>query len=298
MEFKAFKMDGLGNDFIIIDRRITKISLSKEQIIKLAKRDNIGFDQVIFIDSRARPQLDAVPVPYPLKIYNSDGLETSACGNGSRCVASFLDNEKYADVQQLMPPEWGNIFLEVSGRIIHANILDENLVKIDMGAPVFDWKKIPLSKNLDYKNINLNIDKNEFKEGFALNVGNPHIIFFVKNCFNYDLKKIGPLIENHQLFPEKTNVTFAEVKDKNNIKVNVWERGAGLTKACGTAGCATAVAGHLKGFTDKKINIEFKEGILNIEYIIPGPIDAANGFKEKIIMIGPVSEIEEINIKI
>ena len=151
-------------------------------------------------------------------------------------------------------------------------------------------------KKIDVDEIDFKI--NNHVKPALVNVGNPHIIFFVKNCFDYDLKKIGPLIENHQLFPEKTNVTFAEVKDKNNIKVNVWERGAGLTKACGTAACATAVAGHLKSLTDKKTNIEFKEGILNLEYIIPESIDATNGFKEQVRMTGPVSEIEEINIKI
>ena len=115
-----------------------------------------------------------------------------------------------------------------------------------MGKPIFEWDKIPLSKKLDHSNITLNIDDKIFTNGFCLNVGNPHIIFFVKDCFEYDLKILGPKIENHELFPEKTNVTFAQVDDKNNITVNVWERGAGLTKACGTAACATAVAATLK----------------------------------------------------
>ena len=270
MEFKAFKMDGLGNDFLIIDRRNTEVSLTKEEIIKLGRRDNIGFDQIIFIEKEQDQNI------IPITIYNSDGNEVSACGNGSRCIAYIVSREKKRE----------NILLRTSNRILKADIISDFKVRINMGSPIFDWQKIPLSKNIDYRNINLKIEGNDFKEGFALNVGNPHIVFFVKNCFNYDLKKIGPLIENHELFPEKTNVTFAQVIDKNNIKVNVWERGAGLTKACGTAACATAVAGNIKGLSHKSSNIEFNEGILNLEY------------EDQIFMTGPVSEIKKINVKV
>ena len=111
-----------------------------------------------------------------------------------------------------------------------------------MGKPLFSPKDIPLSKVIDPGNISLNINNKTFSNGFSLNVGNPHIIFFVKDCFEYDLKEIGPKIENHSFFPEKTNVTFAQIVDKKNIIVNVWERGAGLTKACGTAACVAAAA--------------------------------------------------------
>ncbi len=269
MEFKAFKMDGLGNDFLIIDRRKLEFYLSKEEIIKLGKRDHIGFDQVIFIEKEDDSFI-------PITIFNSDGNEVSACGNGSRCVAYIIGKEKNEE----------NILLKTSNRILKANIVENLKVKINMGKPVFDWQKIPLAKNLDNKNISINIDGKEFKEGFALNVGNPHIVFFVNNCLNYDLKKIGPLIENHKLFPEKINVTFAQVINQNNILVNVWERGAGLTKACGTAACATAVAGFMKGISNKNCNIKFKEGILNLEY------------EDQIFMTGPVSEIKKIKIKI
>jgi diaminopimelate epimerase len=103
------------------------------------------------------------------------------------------------------------------------------------GKPVFEWNKIPLKEKIDHKNITLDIDGKKFTDGFSLNVGNPHIIFFVKDCFEYDLKILGPKIETHELFPERTNVTFAQIDDENNITVNVWERGAGLTKACGNS---------------------------------------------------------------
>ena len=151
-------------------------------------------------------------------------------------------------------------------------------------------KSCPLSVKdapvIDYKNINLRIENEEFKNGYALNVGNPHIVFFVDDCFKYNLKQIGPLIENHELFPEKINVTFAQIKDRNNILVNVWERGAGLTKACGTAACATGVVAFEKKISGNNNNIYFKEGFLNVEY---------DGI---ISMTGPVSDIKEIKIKL
>ena len=144
-----------------------------------------------------------------------------------------------------------------------------------------------MSKTINPANITLEIDKNKFTDGFCVNVGNPHIIFFVKDCFEYDLKTIGPKIENHSLFPEKINVTMAQVIDENNITVNVWERGAGQTKACGTAACATAVAAFKNRLTNNEVDIKFKEGFLNIK------IDKT----DNIFMTGPVSEVKKIDFQ-
>jgi len=160
-----------------------------------------------------------------------------------------------------------------------------------MGQPNFKWDKIPLSKEMNYKNLNIKINSKNGKEiigGFSLNVGNPHIIFFVENINDFDLNKIGPEIENHEYFPQKCNVTIANVKNKNHIKVRVWERGAGLTKACGTAACATGVASAVLKLTDKETNIEFQEGSLNI-----------NWYKDNnIYMTGNVSKVEKITVNI
>ena len=180
------------------------------------------------------------------------------------------------------------IKLQTNNRILNAKIVKNFYVELEMGKPLFDSEDIPLSKTIDPGNITLNIDNKTFAGGFCVNVGNPHIIFFVKDCFDHDLKIIGPKIENHNLFPEKTNVTFAQVIDKKNIKVNVWERGAGLTKACGTAACATAAAALKNKLVNNKVDIKFKEGLLNIE------IDKSNN----IFMTGPVSEIKNIKINI
>jgi diaminopimelate epimerase len=271
----AFRMNGLGNDFIIVDRRKKSINISKEKIIQLGKRKsfhrNIGFDQIIFIEEEFNKA-------FPITIFNSDGSEISACGNGSRCIAYFLSKDLNTK----------SIKLKTNNRFLDAKIVGDFDVQLEMGKPVFDWDKIPLKKELDHKNITLDIENKILTNGFCLNVGNPHIIFFVKNCFEYDLKKLGPKIENHELFPEKVNVTFAQIDDRNNITVNVWERGAGLTKACGTAACATAVASSIKQLTENNIDIKFKEGSLNIK------ID--NNLN--IFMMGPVSDIKHTKLEI
>ena len=267
----AFKMDGLGNDFVIIDRRKNSVNLSKEEIIKLGSRNNIGFDQIIFIEKK-------VDEAFPITIFNSDGGEVSACGNGSRCIAYLLGKDLNTN----------KIKLKTNNRLLNAKIVGELNVQLEMGKPLFDWNKIPLANKLDHKNITLDIAENVFSNGFSLNVGNHHIIFFDKDCFKYDLKILGPKIENHKLFPEKINVTFAQIDDKSNITINVWERGAGLTKACGTAACATAVAASIKKLTENDINIKFKEGNLNIK------IDETLN----IFMTGSESSIVNIKIEI
>ena len=271
----AFRMDGLGNRFIIVDRRENFIDIPKEKIIHLGTlksfHRNIEFDQIIFIEKE-------INNTFPITIFNSDGGEVSACGNGSRCVAYFLSKDlNYKEIK-----------LKTNNRLLNAKIVGDSDVQLEMGKPIFEWHEIPLKKKLDHKNITLNIDSRKFTDGFSLNVGNPHIIFFVKDCFNYDLKELGPKIENHELFPDRINVTFAQIDNKNNITVNVWERGAGLTKACGTAACATAVAAFMKKLTKNDINIKFEEGSLNIK------IDS----DLNIFMKGPVSGIKHTKLEI
>ena len=274
MDIKAFKMDGLGNDFVIIDRREEDLSLSQDQIIKIGDRNNVGFDQIIFIEKKINDV-------FPITIFNPDGIEVGACGNGSRCIAYLIlkeNNQRF-------------IKLKAEKKILEAEILSEKNVKINMGFPKFnEWYDIPLeNEKLNPKMLELDVLKKEFNKGFCVNVGNPHIIFFVEDCSKIDITNLGPKIELHHYFPERVNVTFAQIIDNKNIKVNVWERGAGQTKACGTAACATVVAGYLKGLTSNNCNIHFKEGKLDIEY------DRGNG---QIFMTGPVSDIKEITLKI
>ena len=270
----AYKMDGLGNNFIILDRRENNLELDKNKIIGLASKKNINFDQLIFLEKEENNI-------YPITIFNPDGIEVDACGNGSRCVAYLISKEK----------KQSTISLRTNERLLYAEIVGEQSVKLNMGKPKFNWKEIPLSKNMNNEVVDievLDMDGNQYKNGFCLNVGNPHIIFFVKDCFKIDIKKLGPAIEKHKYFPKRSNVTFAQVLDKKNITINVWERGAGLTKACGTAACATAVAAIKKNLVDKDCNIRFKEGDLIINY----------NNNDNIFMTGPVSQIEKISIDI
>jgi len=274
MDIKAFKMDGLGNDFVIIDQRSQKYNLTKNQIIKICDREFIGCDQLIFIQKSDEKNAG-------LEFYNSDGSISGACGNGTRCVADLLSKENNDK----------EILLWTSSGVLKSKILGNNLVETEIGIPKTNWDEIPLKKNLDTKNLNIKIvNKNNIEHvgGTSINVGNPHVIFFVDSIEDYDLKKIGPEIENHDYFPEKCNVTLAKVIDRKLIKVKVWERGAGLTKACGTAACATAVAANINGLTNKKTDIEFALGKLSIT------IDENNSIHMK----GPVSDIKSIEINI
>jgi diaminopimelate epimerase len=274
MDIKAFKMDGLGNDFVIIDQRSQNYALSKDQIIKICDRDFIGCDQLIFIKKSDKKDAE-------LEFYNSDGSISGACGNGTRCVAEFLSKESNDK----------EIILLTSSGTLKSKILGNNLVETEIGVPKTNWDEIPLKKDLDTKNLNIKIvSKNNIEHfgGTSINVGNPHVIFFIDNIDDYDLKKIGPEIENHNYFPEKCNVTLAKVINRNLIKVKVWERGAGLTKACGTAACATVAAANINGLTDKQADVEFALGKLTIS------IDKDNSIHMK----GPVSDIKNIEIKI
>ena len=274
MDIKAYKMDGLGNDFVIIDQRDNSLELSKEQIIKICDRKFIGCDQLIII--KKNKEFDA-----NLEFFNSDGSSSGACGNGTRCVAYLLHKEN----------DKKEIILNASLSILKSKVLSNNLVETDIGAPKLQWNEIPLIENKNTKNLGIKIFDENNKEhigGTAVNVGNPHVIFFVNNIENFDIKKIGPSIENNKLFPKKCNVTIAELINKNLIKVKVWERGAGLTKACGTAACATVVAGYTLGFTNKEVDIEFELGKLSIS------LDEKNNIHMK----GPVSDIKEIDIKL
>ena len=268
------KMHGLGNDFVIIDQRNKTIELSKKEIIKICDRNFIGCDQLIVI--KENKNLDA-----SLEFFNSDGSISGACGNGTRCVAYLLSKENNKK----------EINVWTSSATLKSTILNNNLVETQIGVPKIKWDEIPISENKNTKNLGIKIldeNKNEHVGGTAINVGNPHVVFFVENINNFNIKEIGPEIENNRLFPEKCNVTLAKVINKNLIKVKVWERGAGLTKACGTAACAAAVAGNINGFTKEKIDIEFELGKLSIF------IDTKNNIHMK----GSVSEVTEIDIKI
>ena len=274
MNFKAFKMDGLGNDFVIIDNRTDEIKLSSDRITKICNRSFIGCDQLIIMNHSEESDADLI-------FYNSDGSESGACGNGTRCVAYLISEENNKK----------EIILRTKSGVLNSKILDKNLVETVIGIPKTEWKEIPISQKMDTKNLNLKItdnNKNEYFGGTAVNVGNPHAIFFVDKLENFNLKDIGPNLEINKLFPDRCNITLAEIKDSKKIFVKVWERGAGLTKACGSAACATAFASKINGLTGNEVDIEFELGNLSIS------INKNNSIKMK----GAVSNIKSIEINL
>ena len=274
MNFKAFKMDGLGNDFVIIDNRTDEIKLSSDQIIKICNRSFIGCDQLIIMNHSEESDADLI-------FYNSDGSESGACGNGTRCVAYLISEENNKK----------EIILRTKSGVLNSKILDKNLVETVVGIAKTEWKEIPISQKMDTKNLNLKItdnNKNEYFGGTAVNVGNPHAIFFVDKLENFNLEDIGPNLEINKLFPDRCNITLAEIKDSKKIFVKVWERGAGLTKACGSAACATAFASKINGLTGNEVDIEFELGNLSIS------INKNNSIKMK----GAVSNIKSIEINL
>lgn len=274
MEFSAYKMDGLGNDFVIIDNRSKPIILNNEQILKICDRKFIGCDQLIFINTHEKSDAK-------IDFFNSDGSTSGACGNGTRCVADLLSKENGKK----------NISLVTSEGELKSDIIGDNLVETGIGFGKTNWNEIPLAKNVNTKNLQIEILDNDNKShigGTAISVGNPHVIFFVRDLEKFNIEKIGPTIENHELFPERCNVTIGQVINEKLIKVKVWERGAGLTKACGTAACATAFAGLIHNISSNQVDIEFKTGNLTIS------IDQDNFIKMK----GPVSDIKKIDIKL
>jgi len=249
------KMNGLGNDFVVLDARAQKIALSRQQIIAISDRANgIGCDQLIVMEPDT---IDGVDVF--MRIYNAEGGEVDACGNATRCIAALVAGEMATDA----------VTIRTNAGILAARI-DGDLVTVDMSVPRFGWEQIPLAEPFaDTTGIELQIgpiDAPILHTPSVVNVGNPHAIFWVDDLDAHDLAKFGPLLENHPIFPERANITLAQVLADDRIKVKVWERGAGLTLACGTAACATAVAAARKGLTERKVTIELPGGPLDIEW--------------------------------
>lgn len=249
------KMNGLGNDFVVLDARAEKIALSRQQIIDISDRTTgIGCDQLIVMEPDAIEGVDVF-----MRIYNAEGGEVDACGNATRCIAALVAGETGKDA----------VTIRTNAGILTARMNGE-LVTVDMGTPRFAWDQIPLAEPFaDTTGIELQIgpiDAPVLHTPSVVNVGNPHAIFWVDDLAAHDLAKFGPMLENHPIFPERANITLAQVLSDDRIRVRVWERGAGLTLACGTAACATAVAAARKGLAGRKVTIELPGGPLDIEW--------------------------------
>lgn len=238
------KMHGLGNDFVVIDERDGAARVDDAIVAAMADRHRgVGFDQLAVMSRRGN-------VDVHLTFYNADGSLSAACGNATRCIARHIMGET-GKTDLTIGTDRGTLFAKDAG---------DGLTAVNMGHPQLSWKEIPLAEDVDIDALPLD------GSPMATGMGNPHCTFFVEDAEAVDLLTLGPEIEHHPLFPERTNVQFAHLVGKNHLRMRVWERGTGLTLASGSSSCATAVAAHRKGLTDRAVRIDLDGGLIQIDW--------------------------------
>jgi len=263
------KMNGLGNEIVLVDMRAAPTALTPADARAAARPGGVAYDQLMALYPARTPGTDAF-----VRIYNNDGSEAGACGNGMRCLASLLFEETSKDA----------LTLETRAGLLNCWKAGPESFTVDMGVPRLRWDEIPLAEEFrDTRAIELQIgpiDKPILHSPSVVNVGNPHAIFWVDDVAAYDLARIGPLLENHPIFPERANISLAAVKSREHLVVRTWERGAGLTRACGSAACATTVAAARTRRTGRKVTVSLPGGDLLIEWreaddhvLMTGPVE-------------------------
>jgi diaminopimelate epimerase len=248
------KMNGLGNDFVVLDARAAPLPVDQESARAIADRKSgIGCDQLIVLEPSSSADVR-------MRIWNNSGDEVESCGNASRCVADLLFRETGGT----------SVTIDTDGGLLRCTRAGDGLITVDMGPPRFGWKDIPLSEEFrDTRRIELQvgpIDDPVLHSPSVVNVGNPHCIFWVRDVSAHDLARFGPMLERHPLFPEGANISLAQILSEDHLLLRVWERGAGLTRACGTAACAAAVAGFRLRLLARKVKVTLPGGDLWIEW--------------------------------
>src|SRR5438105_3205223 len=257
------KMHGLGNDFVVLDRRRHSIAVDAAAARALADRHTgIGCDQLILLDRPRDPSARLF-----MRILNADGSEAEACGNASRCIA------------RLVADETGDrrVTIETAAGLLATELLPDRSVAVDMGPARTGWRDIPLAREMETDRVDLTLGP--LAEPVCTNVGNPHATFFVADAEAIDLAALGPRLEHDALFPERANIGVAAVLDRGRIRFRVWERGAGITRACGTGACAALVAAHRRGLTGRQAIVVLDGGTLDIRWRDDGHV----------IMTGPAA---------
>jgi len=257
------KMHGIGNDFVVIDARARAFDVTAERAKAIADRNQgISCDQLILIEAGRDEHADAF-----MRILNADGSEVEACGNATRCVASVLMAENNRT----------HVIIETRAGLLDAEASDDGLITVDMGPARLDWRDIPTSEAID--TLHLGIGSGDLLDPVGINVGNPHAVFFVDNTKAVDLAVHGPALEHHKMFPEFANIGVAEIVSETEIRLRVWERGVGETKACGSGACAALVAANRRGLTGRTADVVLPGGTLQIEWMADG----------NVAMTGPVA---------
>ncbi|WP_139412589.1 diaminopimelate epimerase [Bartonella mastomydis] len=257
------KMDGLGNQIIVADMRESTQALTPQAILALSADPEMHFDQIMAIHTPTQNEAD-----FRIEIWNADGSKAKACGNGTRCVIAWLTDHNFGE----------NFRLETPAGLIEGKYQANNLISVDMGCPNFNAKEMPVSREIVDTN-HVEITAGPLRDACLVSVGNLHAIFFVENDLQHiPLEKYGPILEHDSLFPERCNISIACITSKKSLNLRTWERGAGLTQACGSAACASAVAAYRRGLTQRHIDVNLLGGKLNIFYrednhiIMTGPI--------------------------
>ncbi|KJV69354.1 diaminopimelate epimerase [Candidatus Neoehrlichia procyonis] len=245
--FNFIKMHGTSNDFVIIDNRTSNVNGNINYAKIAHRKTGIGCDQVIVIDKSTNADCF-------MHIYNADGSKVEMCGNGARCVAYLLIQEQKTK----------SVSIETTNRIIYGSQISQDQIQINMGNPKFHWKDIPLSKKCNTLNLPIVIEM--VKHPVGVNIGNPHIVFFVQSINSIPLNKLGPILENHPLLSNKANIGIAEVISQNHIKLRVWERGVGETSSCGSGACAAVVAAIRRKYTKNTVLVTLQGGNLLISW--------------------------------
>jgi diaminopimelate epimerase len=244
------KMHGLGNDFVVLDQRRDPLRIDAAAARALADRHTgIGCDQLLLLELPLHEKAHVF-----LRILNPDGSEAEACGNGTRCVARLLGAETGAC----------DLVIETEAGLLHATIGENGTATVDMGAPRLGWRDIPLSREMDTLKVDLAMGP--LAEPVCTSMGNPHATFFVDDAETVDIAKLGPLLEHDPLFPERANIGVATVRDPQTIRLRMWERGAGVTRACGSGACAALVAAHRCGLADRRATVILDGGNLEIAW--------------------------------
>ncbi|MFT5889661.1 MAG: diaminopimelate epimerase [Zhongshania sp.] len=276
MQLRFTKMHGLGNDFVVIDLITQRFKLKPHHIRKIADRHfGVGCDQVLAVETPTQPDVD-----FRYRIYNAGGSEVEQCGNGARCFARFVRDKRLTGKERIK--------VETLAGIIELEITESHQVRVDMGEPILDPKRIPFTADTQGSQYPLNIGEQEWIVG-AVSMGNPHVILPVDNVDEAPVAQIGPLTESHSRFPQRVNVGFMQVVDRDNIKLRVFERGVGETLACGTGACAAVVSGIIQGKLNPSVNVQLPGGNLDISWQGPG---------QPVIMMGPAATVFEGQIQI
>ena len=248
MGISFVKMHGLGNDFVVLDAREVPLNLGDDRVRAISDRNRgVGCDQLIVIEPSATNSADAF-----MRIHNADGGEVDACGNATRCVGSILMAENNSS----------SAVIETGAGLLYAREDADEMVSVDMGEVRLDWADIPVAHEID--TLHLGIEEGPLKDPVGVNVGNPHAVFFVDHAGSIPLADVGPVLECHSMFPERVNVGVAEIQSRTSIRFRVWERGAGITQACGTGACAALIAASRRGLTERAADVHLDGGVLKV----------------------------------